>query len=433
MKPPQLSSLDLRETASEAAVERVWNRLDESIGQREPTTNSRLPFAVAVVAATFAVGVWVGTGLRPAEPRLAEMNAEPRVVAEPASMQAPLYPVERRSVSSENSLLRQLRGSLQAPSRSIEESTANRAARLPKTYAPSQRRSLTAEDGATDLDPLELERLGLERLDSESMDPAELSLTDPLRLTDPLALTPSVEPPSVDGGGGDGPESEMASDLPVVSGDGAAAARIEARKPPRWQRLANGGEYEAALFEIQQAGGFERALALANAEQLMLLADVARATGQRQRALSALRRILAEFRTSQTAPLAAFSLGNMLERAGDAHGSAAAFAVYRALSPRGDFAEDTLLRELRSAVQRGQLSRARELLAQYESDFPDGRHQDEVAGLRGRVLGGAGAMDAGTAKPPPKPAQPDDGSGDARSADAGAAEEAPSDDGSSTE
>jgi TolA-binding protein len=181
-------------------------------------------------------------------------------------------------------------------------------------------------------------------------------------------------------------------------------------EPPLWQRFANSGEYESALVEIGQAGGFEQVLAVANAEQLMLLADVARATGQRQRALAALRRILADYRDGQTAPLAAFSLGTMLEKAGDQAGAAQAFAVYRSLSPRGDFAEDALVRELRSAVDQNERERALQLLAQYESEFPTAplpslgsgspgdelRHSEEVRRLRERLLGaGTSDVDAG--------------------------------------
>lgn len=172
-----------------------------------------------------------------------------------------------------------------------------------------------------------------------------------------------------------------------------------AQEPPRWQRFANSGEYEAALFEIGQAGGFETVLSQSDAEQLMLLADVARATGQRQRALAALRRILVDFRGGQTAPLAAYSLGNMLEKAGDAQAAAEAFAVYRQLSPRGDFAADALVRELRSAVERGEQARALQLLSQYENDFPDALHNEELATLRARLRVVAPSADAGAPQP----------------------------------
>jgi TolA-binding protein len=150
---------------------------------------------------------------------------------------------------------------------------------------------------------------------------------------------------------------------------------------PSWHVLANKGEYEAALVEIAQAGGYERVLANANAEQLMLLSDVARATGQQQRALAALGRIVNEHSNDPVAPLAALNMGNLLDKMGDGSGATQAFARYRALSPKGEFAEDALVRQLRSAVKAGQQELAQRLVRQYETDFPDGRSTGEVAQL----------------------------------------------------
>jgi TolA-binding protein len=177
--------------------------------------------------------------------------------------------------------------------------------------------------------------------------------------------------------------------------------------PPSWQRFANSGEYEAALFELGQGGGFEAVLLDSNAEQLMLLADVARATGQTQRALAALRRIVTEFRGEPVAPLAAYSLGNLLEKSGDTRGAAQAFSVYRALSPEGDFAEDALVRQLRTAVERGDRDHAEQLAAQYRAGFPEGRRGEDVeewlAELDARELAG----DAGETTPAETPAEAD--------------------------
>lgn len=171
--------------------------------------------------------------------------------------------------------------------------------------------------------------------------------------------------------------SEAVAPVELVAPVPTEAASVPAL-PPSWQRLANAGEYEAALFELGQQGGFEAAVLSANAEQLMLLADVARATGQTQRALAAFRRVVSEFRGEPVAPLAAYSLGALLQKAGDGRAAAKAFAVYRTLSPEGDFAEDALVRQLRSAVERDDRDYAEQLAAQYRMDFPEGRRGEEV-------------------------------------------------------
>jgi hypothetical protein len=75
-------------------------------------------------------------------------------------------------------------------------------------------------------------------------------------------------------------------------------------------------------------------------------------------------------------------LGNELAKAGDPDGAAQAFAMYRALSPQGDFAEDALARLFEGAVEQGNLEHARRLAEQYANDFPDGpRGEDIRAGL----------------------------------------------------
>lgn len=182
---------------------------------------------------------------------------------------------------------------------------------------------------------------------------------------------------------------------PAHTSEALAAATAMPVGNPAWLRLANGGDYEGALVEITQAGGFERILESASAEQLMLLSDVARATGQQQRALAALRRIVSEHASDPVAPLAALNMGNLLDKMGDGAGATQAFAIYRALSPKGDFAEDALVRQIRSAVSAGQQDLAQRLVRQYEADFPQGRRADEVARWAEQIPTRAEAADAG--------------------------------------
>jgi TolA-binding protein len=150
---------------------------------------------------------------------------------------------------------------------------------------------------------------------------------------------------------------------------------------PGWQVLAGQLDYEAARRALDGEGGFETALAQAAPEQLMILHDIARATGDRAQALRALQRVVERFPDDPNAPIAAWSLGNLLEASGDRAGAAQAYSRYRSLSPQGDFAEDALARQVQVAVEQGDLPQARRLAAQYEQDFPNGRHIDELQAL----------------------------------------------------
>lgn len=204
---------------------------------------------------------------------------------------------------------------------------------------------------------------------------------------------------------------EVAAPAPVIAA------------PPDWQRLANNGDWVAARKALDAQGGFDAAMQSASAEQLMTLADIARFAKpvQTAAALAALRRVLARFPGDPNAPVAAYTLGNMLDRAGDRAGAAQAFAAYRSLSPKGDFAEDALAREVEVAVEQGDLERAKQLADQYAEDFPKGRRRAEIRAELAKLAGDAGiaaAGDGGTATDDPADEPEDeDPSAAARSGD----------------
>ncbi|HVW25905.1 MAG TPA: hypothetical protein VHC69_11070 [Polyangiaceae bacterium] len=158
----------------------------------------------------------------------------------------------------------------------------------------------------------------------------------------------------------------------------ASAETATASSPTTWQRLADEGQYAQALVSLEANGGFDAALADATADQLMSLVDVARATGQRQRAITALRRIVSEHGADPNAPVAAWMLGNELAKARDFAGAEQAFAMYRALSPSGDFAEDALARQVDMAAEQGNRDHARRLAEQYLKEFPDGPRTADI-------------------------------------------------------
>ena len=165
-------------------------------------------------------------------------------------------------------------------------------------------------------------------------------------------------------------EEEVLS--PVVVAPPAALAA-----PPSGERLAEAGDFEAARATLDAYDGFDGAVAIASASQLMTLVDIARASGSRERAVLALRRVLEAFPGAPEAPDAAWTLGNMLAQAGDQVGAAEAFSLYRRLSPAGDFAQDALAHEVDAAFARGDLELSARLVAQYENEFPNGPRLDE--------------------------------------------------------
>jgi len=166
--------------------------------------------------------------------------------------------------------------------------------------------------------------------------------------------------------------------LPLAPVQPVVEAPAPASGPPEWERLSETGDVEAAKAALDAAGGFEAVLGTASASQLMTLVDLARASGSREHAVSALRRVVEAFRSAPEAPLAAWTLGNVLDQAGDQAGAAEAFALYRRLSPGGDFAEDALAHEVARAFKLGDLELSARLVAQYENEFPNGPRLEEL-------------------------------------------------------
>jgi hypothetical protein len=197
------------------------------------------------------------------------------------------------------------------------------------------------------------------------------------------------------------PEAEIVEEppAPVIALPPPVAAPIPTSGPPEWQRLGNLGEYGAAWRALDRDGGFDAAFARATPEQLLALNDIARWNSQRGRAIQALRRILDQYPGSEFAPIAAFTLGNMLDAAGDRKGANEAFAMYRRLSPKGEFAEDTLARQIDAAIERGDLPLARKLAEQYATDFPSGRRLGEIKKQIARLTGKEPAGSAAPAAP----------------------------------
>lgn len=154
------------------------------------------------------------------------------------------------------------------------------------------------------------------------------------------------------------------------------------RETPAWTRMAEQGNYSGAFSVLDESGELGRLVAEGSAEELMTLADVARFAGRTGWAIQILREVTTRHSEDENAPLAAMTLGNLLDRAGDAEGASRAYALTRRLAPYGDFAEDALVREFMMACGAREHARAARLLAEYESLHPGGaRHEEMSAAL----------------------------------------------------
>jgi tetratricopeptide (TPR) repeat protein len=166
--------------------------------------------------------------------------------------------------------------------------------------------------------------------------------------------------------------------------------------PAEWEKLAETGDFRAAKAALDREGGFGPVLQRASASQLLVLADIARGTGGREQAAQALKRVLSAYLSAPEAPLAAWTLGNLLEQAGDRAGADEAYATYRRLSPTGDFAEDAAARQVDAALSQGNVELAARALEEYSRNFPEGRR---LAELHKRFAALAAPAQAGASTP----------------------------------
>jgi len=235
----------------------------------------------------------------------------------------------------------------------------------------------------------------------------------------PSAAEPEITAPqevkSARGHGHRATSSGAASAEPLVyaPSESSSYAPSVPAQAPEWQRLAEGGDFTSARRALDQLGGFDVAMAHASPSELMSLVDIARASGERGQAIRALRQVVSHPEAPE-APLAAWTLGNLLDQAGDQPGSAQAFALYRRLSPAGDFAEDAAARQIDAALGEGNVELATQLVEDYARDFPHGRRLGEFRRATAALV--ARGKDAGpSAKPENAQSENEDDTDDSQS------------------
>jgi TolA-binding protein len=174
-------------------------------------------------------------------------------------------------------------------------------------------------------------------------------------------------------------EEVLVEQYPESFGEPAAPSEpLVATGPAAWEVLAESGDFKSAKDALDHEGGFDRVLVRASASQLLVLADIARASGRRDQAAQALKRVLSAYDSAPEAPIAAWTLGNLLDQAGDKVGAADAYATYRRLSPTGDFAEDAAARQVDAALSQGNVELGTRALEEYAQNFPKGRRLAEL-------------------------------------------------------
>jgi len=142
-----------------------------------------------------------------------------------------------------------------------------------------------------------------------------------------------------------------------------------------WRDHARAGDYVKAYDELR-AGGLDSVRD--EVGDLLLAADAARLSGHSADAVRSLRMVCDRHSSDPSAPVAAFTLGRVLDDLGQPAESAAAFRRAGALSPSGPLAEDAFAREAEAWARAGRSDDARHAAARYLRRFPSGPHSAEL-------------------------------------------------------
>jgi transmembrane sensor len=171
-------------------------------------------------------------------------------------------------------------------------------------------------------------------------------------------------------------EDEMESEAV----DGPARAASPARRGTKlaqvdgetWQALVAAGHYGDGLRAAERAG-FGRICRMADAVELLALADAARLSGRTARAVEALTALRQRFPGSLNASTAAFALGRVAyERRGDYAEAARWFATYLDEQPSGPLMGDAVGRLMEARHRGGERAAARRDAERYLQRFPEG-------------------------------------------------------------
>lgn len=150
----------------------------------------------------------------------------------------------------------------------------------------------------------------------------------------------------------------------------------------RWQSRVEEGRYADALAAVRTLG-FETECGRADADELLLLSDLARYGRDYAGARDALRLLRQRFSGTRQATRAAFALGKLeSDHDGSQAEAAGWFRTYLRELPEGPLAREARGRLLEATARSGDEATARELAIQYLREYPSGPHAALAASLR---------------------------------------------------
>ncbi|MGH1348024.1 MAG: tetratricopeptide repeat protein [Nannocystales bacterium] len=159
---------------------------------------------------------------------------------------------------------------------------------------------------------------------------------------------------------------------PLVDRAPPKPPRRRGRVVPSWRTQIHDGKVAAALAGMNEAA-WSSFLRLATAQELLAVAQAARAAKRTGRARDALTEIRDRFARDKLADQATFLLGRVeAELGSDDDAAARWFARYVREFPRGEFVEQARGRILRDLVQRGETADARQAARDYLRRHPEG-------------------------------------------------------------
>jgi len=147
---------------------------------------------------------------------------------------------------------------------------------------------------------------------------------------------------------------------------------------PAWRDSAAHGHYVEAYASLGSGGVGRETTHAASVEDLLALADVARLSGHAVEAVEPLQRILAEHASSQSAPLAAVTLGRVELSLGRPQNAAQALERALALRVPAGLEEDVYARLVEAYAKAKNTALAASAARAYRARFPAGRRLADV-------------------------------------------------------